>query len=63
VRTQLGDPFQLPCPRCAPLAAELAHALRELAWSREREAELLDALREWNLSAAAVLDGRGEAGP
>ena len=47
------------CPRCAAMAAGLAATLRELAAAREREAELLGSLREWNLAAAAALDGKG----
>ncbi len=53
----------LLCARCAPLASELAETLRQLAAAHEREAELLEALREWNRAAAAALDGRDEVRP
>jgi hypothetical protein len=62
-RPEATDSAPPPCERCAPLAAELAHTLRALAWAREREAELLVSLREWNLAAARVLDGRDEVQP
>jgi hypothetical protein len=48
------------CARCGPIAAELARTLEALADAREREAELLAALREWNSAAAAALGGRPE---
>jgi len=52
-----------PCPRCAPLASELADVLRQLEAALGREGDLLAALREWNTAAAAALDGRGEVQP
>ena len=52
-----------PCARCAPLASELAETLRQLEAALGREADLLAALREWNLAAATALDGREEARP
>lgn len=52
-----------PCPRCGPVAAELAETLRQLADAHEREADLLAALREWNTAAAAALDVCDEVRP